>query len=186
MPTGVNAEDVRLAELVATLSYAADLGLGQPLAHCMRKTVIALRMADLLGASDAEREATYYTGLMANVYCHADATEQASWFGDDISFKSGGFERLDMSTPQMIAIDPAPDGVPRTAVSARPTGGRLPTMRKRVTDFLTTHATLARSSPRRSVLDRRLRPRSGTRTSSGTARACRSTCAVTRSACRPG
>jgi hypothetical protein len=26
---------VRIAELVATLSYAADLGLGQPMAHCM-------------------------------------------------------------------------------------------------------------------------------------------------------
>jgi len=36
---------VRIAELVATLSYAADLGLGQPMAHCMRQTVIALRLA---------------------------------------------------------------------------------------------------------------------------------------------
>ena len=40
-------ESVRVAELVATLSYAADLGLGQPLSHCMRQTVIALRLADL-------------------------------------------------------------------------------------------------------------------------------------------
>jgi hypothetical protein len=35
---------VRIAELVATLSYAADLGLGQPMAHCMRQTVIAQRL----------------------------------------------------------------------------------------------------------------------------------------------
>jgi hypothetical protein len=45
---------------VATLSYAADLGLGQPMAHCMRQTVIALRLADLIGASEPDREATYY------------------------------------------------------------------------------------------------------------------------------
>jgi hypothetical protein len=83
---------VRLAELVATLSYAADLGLGLPMRHCMRRTVIALRMADLIGVSHQEREATFYTGLLMNVYCHADAAEQASWFGDDLSFKGEGFE----------------------------------------------------------------------------------------------
>jgi hypothetical protein len=71
------AGGVRIAELVATLSYAADLGLGQPMAHCMRQTVVALRLAALLGASGRELEATYYLGLMMNVYCHADAAEQA-------------------------------------------------------------------------------------------------------------
>src|SRR5262249_39108517 len=79
---------VRIAELVATMSYAADLGLGQPMAHCMRQTTIALRLADLAEATDDEREATYYLGLMMNVYCHADATEQARWFGDDIRLKA--------------------------------------------------------------------------------------------------
>ena len=51
----------------------------------MRQTVIALRLADLIGASEPDREATYYLGLMMNSYCHADAAEQAQWFGDDIS-----------------------------------------------------------------------------------------------------
>src|SRR5207244_8498406 len=84
--------EVRIAEVVATLSYAADLGLGQPMAHCMRQTVIALRLAELVGASDRELEATYYLGLMMNVYCHADAAEQAQWFGDDIRSKADVFE----------------------------------------------------------------------------------------------
>src|SRR5437868_4667907 len=48
-------DGVRVAELVATLSYAADLGLGQPMAHCMRQTVIALRLADLVGATRGTR-----------------------------------------------------------------------------------------------------------------------------------
>jgi HD-GYP domain-containing protein (c-di-GMP phosphodiesterase class II) len=95
---------VRIAELMATLSYAADLGLGQPMAHCMRQTVIALRLAALAGASDREVEATYYLGLMMNVYCHADAAEQAQWFGDDISMKSDTFEMLDMSTARMVTL----------------------------------------------------------------------------------
>lgn len=96
-------EGVRIAELVATLSYAADLGLGQPMDHCLRQTVIALRLADLAGADPAEREATYYLGLLVSSYCHADATEQARWFGDDISFKGDGFEMPLMNTAQIAA-----------------------------------------------------------------------------------
>jgi HD-GYP domain-containing protein (c-di-GMP phosphodiesterase class II) len=95
---------VRIAELVATLSYAADLGLGQPMDHCLRQTVIALRMADLVGADQDEREATYYLGLLMNAYCHADATEQARWFGDDIAFKSDSYEILTMSNAQAIGF----------------------------------------------------------------------------------
>ena len=97
-------DSVDVAELVATLSYAADLGLGQPMAHCMRQTVIGLRIAELLGASDEDRRATYYLGLMMNTWCHADAAEQATWFGDDISFKGDGYETLGMSTAQMVAF----------------------------------------------------------------------------------
>ena len=40
-------DGVGVAELVTSLSYAADLGLGQPLSHCIRQTVIALRLAQL-------------------------------------------------------------------------------------------------------------------------------------------
>ena len=98
------ADNVRIAEVVATLSYAADLGLGQPMAHCMRQTVLALRLAELVGATDHELEATYYLGLMMNVYCHADAAEQAKWFGDDIGAKADLFETLELSTVRMIAF----------------------------------------------------------------------------------
>src|SRR4051812_24174770 len=73
------------------------------MAHCMRQTVIAMRLADLLDASDADREATYYLGLLMNVYCHADAAEQARWFGDDISFKSESFQMWEMNTAQAVA-----------------------------------------------------------------------------------
>ena len=89
---------------MATLSYAADLGLGQPMEHCLRQTVIALRLADLVEADAEDREATYYLGLLSNAYCHADASEQAKWFGDDISLKAGGYEVLAMNTVQMAAL----------------------------------------------------------------------------------
>jgi HD-GYP domain-containing protein (c-di-GMP phosphodiesterase class II) len=137
------AGSVRIAELVATLSYAADLGLGQPMEHCMRQTVIALRLADLAGADDRDREATYYLGLMMNAYCHADAAEQAKWFGDDISFKGDGFETLDMSTARMVSflvrrVGSHGSGVARAKrLAAFPVAGQ-----KLVVAFLTTHSTL--------------------------------------------
>ena len=96
-------DNILIAELVATLSYAADLGLGQPMEHCMRQTVIALRLADLMDATDTNREATYYLGLLMNVYCHADASEQATWFGDDIRMKADVLELLGMNTAQAIS-----------------------------------------------------------------------------------
>ncbi len=99
-----SAGGIRVAELVATVSYAADLGLGQPMSHCMRKTVIALRLADLIDVTDRDREATYYLGLMMNSYCHADATEQARWFGDDIGMKADGQDIVDMNTAQTISF----------------------------------------------------------------------------------
>ncbi|WP_103381457.1 HD domain-containing phosphohydrolase [Pseudonocardia dioxanivorans] len=78
---------VRLAELVATISLGTDLGLGQPMEHVIRQTIIALRLADLLDLPEPERVVVYYSGLLAWVGCHTDAYEQAKWFGDDIAMK---------------------------------------------------------------------------------------------------
>ena len=139
---------------MATLSYAADLGLGQPMAHCMRQTVIALRLASLAGASATELEATYYLGLMMNVYCHADAAEQARWFGDDISLKGDGFEMLDMSTARMISfilrrVGSHGSGVARARrLAAFPVAGH-----RQVVAFLTTHSTLGAQFASRIGLD---------------------------------
>jgi HD-GYP domain-containing protein (c-di-GMP phosphodiesterase class II) len=140
----VAPDEVRIAEVVATLSYAADLGLGQPMAHCTRQTVVALRLAELVGANAQELEATYYLGLLKNVYCHADAAEQAKWFGDDIGMKADLFETLDMSTAQTIAlllrrIGSHGSGVARAKrLAAFPLAGM-----KEVLAFVTTHSTLA-------------------------------------------
>jgi len=60
--------------------------------HGLRQTVIGLRITDRIGADDEGSVATYYTGLLANIYCHADAHEQARWVGDDIALKHGVYE----------------------------------------------------------------------------------------------
>ena len=114
------------------------------MAHCMRQTVIALRLADLVGASEQEREATYYLGLMMNVYCHADASEQARWFGDDIGFKSDTFQMLELNTAQAVSF------VLRRVASRGTSAERAQRLaafaisgQQQVMTFLTTHSTLS-------------------------------------------
>ena len=53
---GGTRPDVRLAELVAVLSLASDLGMGQPMEHAMRTCLIALRLGDELGLEGDQRE----------------------------------------------------------------------------------------------------------------------------------
>jgi HD-GYP domain-containing protein (c-di-GMP phosphodiesterase class II) len=87
----VGAPRARLAELVAALSLGVDLGFGQPMEHVLRQCLIALRLARHAGLGEQDRMAVYYTALLVNVGCHADAHEQAKWFGDDIALKSGKY-----------------------------------------------------------------------------------------------
>src|ERR1700728_3864918 len=82
---------VRLAELVAALSLGIDLGFGQPMEHVLRQCLIALRLAERRGLDEQTRANVYYTSLLVNVGCHSDAHEQAKWFGDDITLKSGKY-----------------------------------------------------------------------------------------------
>src|SRR5215475_6517903 len=154
MAVGPDPGRVRLAELVATLSYAADLGLGQPMQHGLRRTVIALRLADLAGADERDRQATFYLGLLMNSYCHADAAEQAQWVGDDITFKGDGFEVLDMNTAQMIAFLLRKVGSHGSGVSRVKRLAAFPvTAQRQMIAFLTTHSTFGAEFAARIGLD---------------------------------
>src|SRR3954466_10476720 len=79
---------VRLAELIAMISLGTDLGMGQPMEHVLRQTLIAVRLAERLGLDEETRRVVYYVSLIAWVGCHVDAYEQAKWFGDDLALKA--------------------------------------------------------------------------------------------------
>ena len=49
-----------MAELLAALSFGADLGLGHPTEHVLRQTYIALHLAERLAMDEQEREVVYY------------------------------------------------------------------------------------------------------------------------------
>ncbi len=79
------------AEMLAALSVAIDLGLGQPAEHMLRATLIATKLADRLGLDRRQRDAVYYTTLIMWIGCHADSHEYARWFGDDISVRRDAY-----------------------------------------------------------------------------------------------
>ena len=96
-------DDVKLAEIVAMLSLATDLGYGQPMEHVQRSCMLGLKLSELLGLDDDERAAVYYVGLLACVGCYADAHEQARWFGDDIALKADLYD-VDFAGLPMMAF----------------------------------------------------------------------------------
>lgn len=70
------------------ISLGTDLGMGQPMEHQLRQTLIAVRLAERVGLGEATRRVVYYVSLIAWVGCHVDAYEQAKWFGDDLALKA--------------------------------------------------------------------------------------------------
>jgi HD-GYP domain-containing protein (c-di-GMP phosphodiesterase class II) len=78
-----DAESVRVAEVIAALSLATDLGIGVP--HGLDSTLVAMRLADRLGVDPETASQTYYACLLFYVGCTADADIAAEIFGADDS-----------------------------------------------------------------------------------------------------
>lgn len=90
-PAELSARSPSRAELLAALSIAIDLGLGQPAEHMLRSAVIATKIADRLGLDRPQRDCCYYTALVMWIGCHADSHEYARWFGDDIAVRHDSY-----------------------------------------------------------------------------------------------
>ena len=75
-------DEVRLAEVIASMSLATDLGMGLPLEHGLRSTLVAMRLADRIGVGPETAEQTYYGCLLFYVGCTADAEQAAALFPD--------------------------------------------------------------------------------------------------------
>jgi HD-GYP domain-containing protein (c-di-GMP phosphodiesterase class II) len=81
---------VRLAELVAALSLATDLGMGQPMEQALRTCLLSVSAGRHLGVDASELRDSYYLALLRFVGCTSDAHEQAALVGgDEIAFRAG-------------------------------------------------------------------------------------------------
>ena len=83
---------VRLAEVVASLSLATDLGAGGSLDDALRACLTATRLAGLLGLEAPLLEDVYYLPLMAFVGCTSSAHMASSIFGPEIETFSHAYE----------------------------------------------------------------------------------------------
>ena len=93
---GSPGSEARRAEVLAALSISIDLGLGLPMEHVLRSSLLASLLADELELSDEERATVYYTNLVLWIGCHADSHEFSRWFGDDLAMRRDGYQ-LDWS-----------------------------------------------------------------------------------------
>jgi HD-GYP domain-containing protein (c-di-GMP phosphodiesterase class II)/DNA-binding CsgD family transcriptional regulator len=81
-------DQIRLAELVAALSLAADLASGVTLEHGLRTCLLATRLAVRAGLGPADCREVYYVALLRAIGCTSDSAEQAALFGDEIAART--------------------------------------------------------------------------------------------------
>ncbi|MBI2769943.1 MAG: HD domain-containing protein [Burkholderiales bacterium] len=79
---------VRLAELMAALSVATDLGMGLPMEQAMASCIVAVRLGEAAGFSQTDLRDTYYEALLRYVGCNADTAWFASIVGDEMALRS--------------------------------------------------------------------------------------------------
>ncbi len=78
------SSSLRLAELVASLSLATDLGTGQPMEHALRVCLLAVELGSELGMDEQELADVYYIALLRAIGCVSDAHLVAARFGDEL------------------------------------------------------------------------------------------------------
>jgi HD-GYP domain-containing protein (c-di-GMP phosphodiesterase class II) len=81
---------IRLAELVAALSLATDLGMGQSLEQALRTCLLSIAAGWELEVGERALRDIYYLALLRYVGCTSDAHEQAALVGgDEIAYYAG-------------------------------------------------------------------------------------------------
>lgn len=80
--------ETRLVELLAALSLATDLGMGQPMEFALRVASLAVDLGARLGLGTQDLADVYYLALVKHIGCTSDSLEFAEFNGgDDIGFR---------------------------------------------------------------------------------------------------
>lgn len=84
-----SASGVALADVLAALSLATDLGLGQPVEHMQRSSRIAMDLGRRLGLDGEALRRLHDVSLLTYVACSVYGDDASTSFGDDIAFRAG-------------------------------------------------------------------------------------------------
>jgi HD-GYP domain-containing protein (c-di-GMP phosphodiesterase class II) len=74
---------VRLAELMAALSQATDIGLGMAPEHAQRSALVAVALADAAGLGQDEARQAFYLTMLKTIGCTGDEDNTQRVFGED-------------------------------------------------------------------------------------------------------
>jgi HD-GYP domain-containing protein (c-di-GMP phosphodiesterase class II) len=142
--------------LLAAISLAIDLGLGQPMEHMLRSSLIATRIAERMGLDAQQRATVYYANLVGWIGCHADSHELSGLFGDDISFRADTYG-VDMTGLPFLRlmISHVGRGLPGWERGIR-SAAFLLTARNQVAQLVKSHCTSAGVLSDRMGLDRQV------------------------------
>lgn len=77
----ISEQPLSLVQLLAALSYALDLTEGQPMGHAIRTCLIGLRLADVLGLPDTDRDNLHVALLLKDAGCSSNAARMYTLFG---------------------------------------------------------------------------------------------------------
>ena len=96
------AHEIRLAEILGSLSRALDLTEGQPPGHCVRCCWIGVTIGRAMGLPETDLRDLYYTLLLKDLGCSSNAARICDlYLADDLAFKKD-FKLLDGSLPQVL------------------------------------------------------------------------------------
>ena len=89
----------RLAEVVAVLAMATDLGLGLPTEHTIRVCLLAVNLGRRAGLTESQLSDLYYLTLLRMLGCTVASNYHAEMFGDEVAF-AHDTQHLDYGDPQ--------------------------------------------------------------------------------------
>ncbi len=95
-------QDLKLCELIGSLSHALDMTEGQPKGHCVRCAYIGMAVAQDMGLDSRQRWELYYTLLLKDLGCSSNAARICElYLTDDLQFKRD-FKLVGSSLPQVV------------------------------------------------------------------------------------
>lgn len=96
-----NHSGIRLAELIAALSLATDLGMGQPMEFALSSCILAVRLAEKCRYSEEALREVYYQALLRYIGCNAETDWMASIVGDEQGLRVD-FAQIDNGNPLVV------------------------------------------------------------------------------------
>ncbi len=97
MPT----EPLRRVEIVAALSLATDLAIGQPAEFALRSCALAVALAEAARLDPEAVRQVYYQALLRYIGCNADTDTQAALLGDEMVMRRE-FSLVDQGSPREV------------------------------------------------------------------------------------